>query len=296
MLQRILFLLLLTLTVFNAEAKPNCYHNCTFIGYRGSDNFDVDRRCDRKTANNCQVNVRYYYHEGSYAVTFDTSYVSSYSRFIYILPSNYLSYSATFSCSNSDKCAVEFAEKKLVDLGNRTYNSFRVSQEVAPFLNEARTNGSFLRCYDGEVCLDDGVCKIEYDTKGNSQRTRGCNRPYPSVPPRVSVFDSGDYTSFDIECNRTNCNSPDTVAKVKGILAAHNLTDANGRINGSSSFVVSIMIIATMLLLCKFFNWMFLLSFLYQSRMKYKCSSNDQFDYWDRKDKSVVQSNSGMSS
>ena len=282
MLQRILFLLLLILTVFNVEARPNCYANCTFIGYRGSYNLDVDGRCARKTGNDCQVNVNFQYHTGLYDVTFDTSYVSTYSRFIYILPSNYLTYTATFACSSSEKCAVEFAQKKLVDLGNRTYNSFRVSQEVAPFLNEARPSGSFLRCYDGEVCLGDGVCQIEYDTKGNSQRTRGCNRPSPSVPPRVSVYDSGSYTSFDIECNRTNCNSPDTMAKVKAILASHNLTDADGRINGSSSFTASMMIVAMMLVFSKFFNWITVLSLLYQPRTKYRCSSNDEYDYWNR--------------
>ena len=139
-------------------------------------------------------------------------------------------------------------------MANRPYNSLRVSQDLAPFLNEVRPSGSFLHCYDGEACLNDGLCQIDHDTKSNSQRTRGCQKQQFSSSPKVSVYDSGTYASFDIECNRTACNSLDTVVKGKEILAGYNLTDANGRINDGSSVAASLMMIATVLLSSKLFN------------------------------------------
>ena len=244
---------LLLLAIINIVAEPNCLYDCSLSGYHVT-HLSVSGNCKTKKANYCQVKVNYNYHSRRYDVQFDTSYVRSYSRFIYILPSNYLSYSATFSCSDNDKCALDFADKKLLDLANRTYNSIVVSRELAPLLTEARPAGSVLRCYDGETCLGDGMCQIEYDTKANSQKTRGCNTPYPSVPARVSAYDSGSYAVIDVECDRTSCNSPETMQKVKEILFRHNLTDANGRINSGLSFFASMMLIIVMLVFSGIFN------------------------------------------
>ena len=109
--------LLLVLTVVHVEAKLNCLFNCTFSG-NGASLFNIDGRCDTISADYCEVKVDYKYHSGEYNVQFNTGFYSYYNRFIYILPSNYLSYTATFSCSSSDACALEFAGKKLIDLAS----------------------------------------------------------------------------------------------------------------------------------------------------------------------------------
>ena len=180
--------------------------------------------------------------------------VSKTKIFFIFIPSNYLSYSATFACSNDDSCALEFAERKLTDLAKRRYNSVNVTQELAPLLEESRQNGTKLRCFDGEICEQGGMCQIVYDTKANTQSDRRCHKPDLPIPARVSVYDSGNYATIDIECDRTACNSPETMNKVKAILARHNLTDADGRINGSSLSVASMIGIVIMLLFSQLFN------------------------------------------
>ena len=67
----------------------------------------------------------------------------------------------------------------------------------------------------------------------NSQRRRECDEDDNTV--RVDVYDSSLHSSFDVQCNRTKCNSVETYNRVKAILASYNLTDANGRIPASDA-------------------------------------------------------------
>lgn len=235
-----LLLLAIILAIGTIEGKRRCLTNCTISAYMGQPLIVPDGRCAVGSGDNCQAQVRATYHDNTYAVTFDTSYVSSYSRFIYILTTNYLSYSATYSCSGNNDCALEFARNKVLDLSNRTYNAYMVGLELKPLLEERRPTGSSLRCYGNDICTG-GLCEIEYNPKSNAQRKRGCT--WEDVPVRVSVYDSGSYTSLGVDCNRTECNSVDTVSEVKRILARHNLTDADGRINGSPIAMVSLTLI-----------------------------------------------------
>ena len=193
--------------------------------------------CAQQTVgNDCQVEISFQYDKNTYSVSFDTSFIESYSRFIYVLPSNYLSYRETYSCSKHDSCALDFAKNRVLELGNRTYDSWKLTRELAPILEEARPAGRALSCYDNDDCAG-GVCQIEYDTKANSQRRRRCEKEYNIT--RVSIYDSGNYASFEVQCNRTKCNSPETLNQVKAIFASYNLTDANGRINSANAIVTS---------------------------------------------------------
>ena len=238
-------LLLLVVAIGIIDGKRQCWKGCSVSAYMGVPLTIPDRRCNSSSGDYCQVKVWANYHDNTYSVDFDTSFVSGYSRFIYILTSNYLSYSATYSCSDNDLCALDFAKKKVLDLSNRTYNAFRIGAELSPLLNELRPVGSGLVCYDNDACTG-GICEIEYDTKSNSQRKRGCNRE--DVPARVSAYDSGSYASLDVNCNRTQCNSPDIIREVKVILARYNLTDANGRINGASVTMVPLILVGVLAL------------------------------------------------
>ena len=247
-----LLLLAIILAIGTIDGKRQCLTNCTVGGYMGVPLIVPDGRCAIGSGDNCQVNVRAMYHDNTYTVTFDTSYVGSYSRFIYILTTNYLSYSATYACSKNNDCALEFARNKVLDLSNRTYNAYTVGSELKPLLEDSAPTGSSLRCYGNDICTG-GLCNIDYNTKSNSQRKRGCNwEQY--IPVRVSVYDSGSYTSLDVDCNRTECNSLDTVSEVKRILARHNLTDADGRINGSPIAMVSLTLIGGLALLSTFLS------------------------------------------
>ncbi|CAF1290300.1 unnamed protein product [Adineta steineri] len=187
----------------------------------------------RKKADSCRVAVKFYYHDRRYDVEFDTSFGNQYYRYFYILPTNYLSYTAMYACIDNDNCAIDFASKKVLDLSSRTFN---VSSQLSSFLLEDRQPfNSTLRCYDNEECVS-GVCQIKYNTDNNKMDKRGCATDGIA---RVFVSDGSSLPSFDIECNRTKCNSPETYNEVKEILFRHNLTDINGRINSGQKSCVS---------------------------------------------------------
>ncbi|CAF1363898.1 unnamed protein product [Adineta steineri] len=189
----------------------------------------------RQKADNCEVYVRFYYHDRTYAVEFGTTFISRYYRSVYILPKNYLSYTAMYSCSHNDNCAIDFANKKVLDLSNRTFNVNSVTNQLSNVLLEHRQpSDPALRCYDNKECTS-GMCQVEYDTSNNKVNKRGCE---PVGIARVHVFDGGNLPSLDIECNRTRCNSPEAYNEVKQILFQHNLTDINGRINDGQKLCV----------------------------------------------------------
>ena len=241
---RFFALVVLLLGFQYTDGKRQCPSNCTISGRFGDPLVIPDGLCTIETGSNCNAAIRFHYHENRYYLSFSTAFVSMYSRFIYALTSNYLSYSISFSCSHSNDCAMEFAKKKVLDLASRNYSSQLVGLELNPFLNEYRQPGNQLVCYDGDRCSGP-VCQIEYDTKSKSSRKRGCN--FEDIPARVSVYDGGSYSTFDINCNRTACNSPETYIKIKEIFARHNLTDADGRINGVPILTTSFSIVLTLI-------------------------------------------------
>ena len=236
MLSRSSALLILLLQVICSDAKRSCLSKCYVGGSIGKPLVIPDGACTTAVVDDCKVDINFQYNRGTYTVSFGMSYISSYSRFIYVLPSNYLSYSETYSCSKHDSCALDFAKNRVLELGNRTYDSWKLTRELAPILEEARPAGAGLSCHDNDECAG-GVCLIDYDTKANSQKKRGCEKQ-DSIT-RVSVYDSGNYASFEVQCNRTKCNSPETLNQVKAIFASYNLTDANGRISSANAIVTS---------------------------------------------------------
>ena len=233
-------LLVLLLQLISSHAKRSCLSNCYVDGLIGEPLVIPDDLCTISVGNDCEVEIDFQYDRGTYGVSFGTSFISTYSRFIYVLPSNYLTYRATYSCSKHDSCALDFAKNKVLDLGNRTYDSLRLTRELAPILQEDRPTGAALTCYDNDSCAG-GVCQIEYDTTSNAQKTRRCERQYNIT--RVSIHDSGNYATFTVQCNRTKCNSPETLNQVKAIFARYNLTDANGRINSAHAIVTSALLV-----------------------------------------------------
>ena len=226
MLPSFLFISLL-LQAIDTDGALTCLTNCVITGSKGQPLDISSRNCSTAIGHACLTIISYQYHSEQYIVMLSTSLSTNYDRFIYILPSNYLSYMTGYACSESDSCALEFTRTHLLDLFNRAYDSQKVSAELAPILEESRPLGTTLWCFDNETCTG-GVCKIEYDTRLNLQKARGCQEKFDL--PGVSVHDNNSYGSFLVECDRTRCNSPETLNKVKMILAKHNLTDTNGRI------------------------------------------------------------------
>lgn len=231
MLHRHCAFLILLLQIINSDGTRTCFNNCTISERQGVPLVVPDNNCSKVDADFCQAIVKIRYHSREYAVEFKIASSASESRLIFLLPSDYLGYTVTYSCSDSDSCALEFARKQVLELSDRTYNLSKLWSELAPSLEESRPTEMALICSDNLECS--GSCSIKYDLILNSERASECNT-YATFA-QVSVSDGGSYTSFEIGCTRTKCNSRDTFERVKAILASNNLTDANGRIPKEST-------------------------------------------------------------
>jgi hypothetical protein len=58
------------------------------------------------------------------------------------------------------------------------------------------------------------ISNLIYDQKGKNVRSRGCTNKYLGT---ISVYDSGSYTSFQIECLQNLCNNDTPNAEIKTI-------------------------------------------------------------------------------
>ncbi|CAF1628152.1 unnamed protein product [Adineta ricciae] len=238
---RLIHLTLFSLFVICIDGKRRCLTNCTITGLIGEP-FNISDRCDQYTkANDCKVEVEFNYYDQRYTVIFSTAFVDYNYRSLYITITGFLLYRATFACGNSDNCATDFARKKVVDLSNRMINTGSVIKQLRPLLSEQRQ--SPLQCYDNEECT--GICKIRIKTDKNQLDQRKCDE---MSEPRVRVLD-GSVPILDIECNRTKCNSFETVDQVKQILYQHNLTDINGRINRGQKNSISTLLLPILIIL-----------------------------------------------
>ena len=156
-------LLLLLIQVISANGQRTCLSNCTIKGSKGQPFSIANATCSNATGKACQVEIYYEYYWAEYKVVFSTTFSPEYDRFIYVIPSDHLSYTATYACSENDTCSLEFAQKKVLDLSRRLYNTSILMEELAPILQESRPAGATLSCFDNGTCSD-GMCKIEHDT------------------------------------------------------------------------------------------------------------------------------------
>ena len=224
LLQSSAFLILL-LQVISSDGIRTCFNNCTISGLRGVPLVVPDKLCSKVVARYCGTSVSFLYHTGEYTVDFRIEPVAFESRLIFLVP-DHLGYSVTHSCSDTDSCALEFAQTKVLELSDRRYRPSMLWADLAPLIGKWRFQEAALTCFDNEECS--GRCRIDYNMISNLEKIRGC---YTFADfATVSVTDGDTSASFELGCTRTNCNSLDTFNRVKTILTSYNLTDTNGRI------------------------------------------------------------------
>ena len=226
---RSLVLIVFVLQLRSADAKRTCLNNCTIGGVIGTPLTVPDGSCSSAVDDYCVSFIDFQYHSNRYSVVFLVSSANLNIRRIYVVPTTDFTYEVTYSCSTHEFCALELAQNKILDLSNRTDSTRRVMNELAPIIEENRPLGVALYCDgdDGNDCSG-GVCQIEYDPVLNEQREKECEPDEPVTS--VTITDGGDYASLNLQCNRTKCNSLDTLTQLKTIFAKYDLTDANGRI------------------------------------------------------------------
>ena len=186
-----------------------------------------DGKCSTTTAAACQIRLSFQFETGSYSVTFGTASVARYVVTTEARPPNYLNTFMTYSCTDSDSCALDFAKQKVTELSARKYNLTGISTDLTGIVKQTPQTQTALVCVDDDICLD-GVCKIEFDTVSNAQTMKGCEKNSANVG--ATAGGSAGTGSFDVKCNQPKCNTPETLNKAKAIFAKYNLTDADGRI------------------------------------------------------------------
>ncbi|CAF4299226.1 unnamed protein product [Adineta steineri] len=141
------FCVVFTLFFINTHGKSLCLFNCTASGSIGKP-LSIPTSCQQRgRAKNCQAEIIFYYNDQTYVVKFSRSPVSHYYRSLHIIPNSVLSYTAEYSCSDNDNCAIDFASKKVLDLSNRTYNIGSVTDQLSNLLVELRPpSDPELRC------------------------------------------------------------------------------------------------------------------------------------------------------
>ena len=220
--------LLVLIQMIVSSVALTCLNQCAIDGSSPQALVVPNGKCSMTIASACRVRLSFEFGTGLYSATFDTAPVASYTSSMEAQPSNYLSYGASYSCTDSDSCALDFARKKVTELSARKYNLPAISAELASLiLQRSQAAGTTLVCADNDVCAG-GVCDIEFDTISNSKKTQGCDKLLVNIKVRAAGSDISG--SFDVKCNLPNCNTPETLNKAKAIFAKHNLADADGRI------------------------------------------------------------------
>jgi len=168
-------------------------------------------------------------------------------------------YSISHQCKNKDDCAREFSENNMFDIMNRPPVNYQaIRNELFPLLSSNLPIENFdLPCFDSNenvrqctIAAKPGVCQATDQLIGKQKTNRSCENELSTNPLSVSIYDSSNFATFTMKCNRSLCNGPLTLQTVKEILFKYNVTKTiEGRLNNhglylslSSTFLMLIVI------------------------------------------------------
>jgi hypothetical protein len=242
-----MFLLILLLSFVNLAYNLQCIHNCSMI-YHMHQPFILPSNCNRISANRCLVKLVFWYGRSNYSVTFTgeslhDSHVGDNRHFIMIetATNKFFSYEIQHACKETDNCARIFAERKIIQMTKRSYNISGIYSDLRRLLHEDSTLSENLACFDMNEAVrqctvpgTSGSCQIIDDLIKHKFHRRLCLQS-AQESASVNIYDSGSFAMMTVKCNRMLCNGPLTIAAAKKILQRYNVTDANGRLIGSSS-------------------------------------------------------------
>jgi len=145
----------------------------------------------------------------------------------------YFSYHIEHGCDNFDDCAGVFAEKKMIEMKEKTYNVSYILDDFDNLLSSTDTSKGFT-FYDRNRITDncsspDKLCYLRHNQINDGTDAVGCPRGFGISPVNVAVHDQGYSVELSFHCSRRLCNTIETMNKVKNILFKYNITDKNGR-------------------------------------------------------------------
>ena len=226
--------LLILLAASDATLGLKCIYECSLREVPFGEDLRIrGRQCQKRLErDSCKIEVVLDYHQQTYTVNFpfDSDEVES----ITITPPSRLDYEFDLECSTDDDCILEDAQTRISELTRRPYNTQIIYEEISIITGAApevpmkcvNTRDEIVTCVSGDRC------EIQYDLKAQMVSQRACGSPFG---PAVLVYENSMFSSFDIVCSHSLCNTVETYEKIKGILNKNNMVDANGRINATGA-------------------------------------------------------------
>jgi hypothetical protein len=178
--------------------------------------------------------------------------------------SNTLFYSSNHECKNKDDCAREFAINNAPEILRQPIIDYKsIAAELKPLLLAAPSaENTDLVCFDSNENIRQcsistiyGECKSSDYLTEKKKIIRSCDNEKYGLKKYVSIYDSGSFSTFDFQCNRSLCNGHMTMEAVKNIMFKYNVTKTmEGRLKNNSLKLKLSKIILMLIIICLLLN------------------------------------------
>ncbi|CAF1101365.1 unnamed protein product [Adineta ricciae] len=219
--------LFMPIAIFNFVSTLQCTDNCS-MSYSLDQPFILPRNCMTSSSWRCTAKLTFWFNRHNYTVTFpgeinNDPTIGDSKQFIMIetAKTKFFSYDIDHTCADTDDCARQFIEMKVLEMRQRPYNLSTCFD----------TNDAVRQCAVSGMI---GACQIIDDLIKYKLHRRSCQRSHHESAS-VNIYDSGTFAMMTVKCNRMLCNGPLTIEAVKKVLHKHNITTVSGRLPGASS-------------------------------------------------------------
>lgn len=254
-LQRVLSLLICSLLpCYGLQCTNDCSYTSSL-----SKPFHVPVSCTQMiSAGKCAVLIDFWYNREEYVVTFtgepSTTIFSIDNRrsVLLALPPRseaFFSYSILQTCKDRDDCTRDLAEKTVTNMLQRNYPYDSIMNELASLASGPphSVNHSDLSCFVSDqnvrqcaIATKPGSCVIS-NVLTKKSTSYSCDNERDTGDASVSLYQSENYATFTVQCNRPLCNGHMTMQSAKDILFRYNITKTvDGHLDDGSAIVVSI--------------------------------------------------------
>ncbi|CAF1099005.1 unnamed protein product [Rotaria sordida] len=210
--------------------------------------FILPSNCTYISSNRCSVKLIFWYEQRNYIVKFSGDLLNDeniddnrHFIMIEVAMKRFFSYDINYICKDKDDCTRYFAEKKIIEMRQRSFNISNIYNDLKQILYKNTNLDNDLLCFDSNEAIRQctvagiiGSCQIIDDLIKYKIYRRSCQH-HSQESASVNIYDSNNFAIMTVKCNRMLCNGPLTIQAVKNVLNHYNITDINGRLLGNSS-------------------------------------------------------------
>ncbi|CAF1304273.1 unnamed protein product [Rotaria sp. Silwood1] len=217
--------------------------------YSMNQSFILSSNCSYISSHRCSVKLVFWYERRNYVVRFPGDLLNDdniddnrHFMMIEVAMNTFFSYDINHVCKDKDDCARYYAEKKINEMTQRSFNISNIYNDLERILYRNKSfNDHDLLCFDSNEDIRQctiarmiGSCQIIDDLIKYKTHRRICQR-HSQESASVNIYDSNSFALMTIKCNRMLCNGPLTIQAVKNVLNHHHITNIHGRLSANSS-------------------------------------------------------------